>query len=102
VLRSLGLALGSPLFPLRKRLLHQFVDWASDAGGERGKVGFLIGREMNFHLIQGSIDRWRVKEGRPSAKRRDRLPAPRFTLGERREHFCSDFAGGHPAMLSDY
>src|SRR5205085_8161918 len=62
VLRSLVLALGVPLFPFRKRLMHQLVGRASDAGGERGKAGFLIGRETNYHVIQGSVDRWRVKE----------------------------------------
>lgn len=46
VLRSLRPALGLPLFPLRHRLLHQLLGAASGAGGERGKVGFLIGREM--------------------------------------------------------
>ena len=91
--RSLGLALGLPLFPLRKRLLHQLVGRASNAGGERGKVGFLIGREMNFHVIQGSIDRWRVKESRPSTKRRDRLPPPVSHLGKRSEHFIATLAG---------
>jgi hypothetical protein len=49
-----GLALGLPLFPLRHRYLHQLGSTSPGAGGERGKMGFLIGGEANFHAIQRS------------------------------------------------
>jgi hypothetical protein len=46
------------LFPLGQRFLHQL---GGAAPGSRGKVGFLIGWQTNFHAIEGSSAGQRVK-----------------------------------------
>jgi hypothetical protein len=43
------------LFPERDGFLHDFIGAAPDAGSERGKMGFLVGRETNFHACKVSI-----------------------------------------------
>jgi hypothetical protein len=43
------------LFPKRDGFLHDFIGAAPDARSERGKMGFLVGRETNFHAWKVSI-----------------------------------------------
>jgi hypothetical protein len=49
-----GLALGTP-FPQRKRLLYKLVGGAASADGKHGKVGFLVGRQANFHVVNVAL-----------------------------------------------
>ncbi len=49
MLRLLALDLAG--LPQRKRLLHDLAGAAAGAGGKRGKAGFLIRRETNFHHL---------------------------------------------------
>jgi hypothetical protein len=63
VLRFPSRALNPLFLPQRDGFLHEVAGAASGAGGKRGKLSFLIGREMNFHAIQGSIHRRGVKVG---------------------------------------
>jgi hypothetical protein len=40
-----------PFFPQRHGFLHDFIGAAPGAGRQRGEMGFLIGREANFHAV---------------------------------------------------
>jgi hypothetical protein len=61
VFLSRALALGPPLFPQSKRFLHELVGAVASAGGKRGKMGFCVGRQANFHAPNVALPAARFK-----------------------------------------